>query len=97
MGQNITIKLVGREFPFEVESSEAEQLMRDAADKLNKEIELLHYNYQGHDDKDAMGIVMFREEIRLMQLEKKGNTENSDTMRRLEELDASLGDYLLSR
>ena len=96
MKQNITIKLVGREFPFEVDSSD-EEIIRAAAAKLNDEVKELQFNYQGHDEKDVMCMVMLSEEIRLMELERNGNTEHSDTRRRLEELDAALEDYLHSR
>ena len=97
MGQNISVKILGREFPFEVGSARDEELIRAAAEKLTNDVELLQYNYQGHDIKDAMSIVMLSREVELMELREQEKTDKSDTARRLEELDASLEEYLLSR
>lgn len=77
--------------------SEKEEAIRSSVKKLNMEIEELQYNYNGIEMRDILSIVLLSEEKRLVDLENRSNVEINDDIRKLEELDKSLGDYLLSR
>lgn len=96
MEQNITVKIAGKEFSLKVESS-LEEKIRQAVEKLRLEIESLQYDYQGQDLKDILSVVLLSEEVNLVTLEMNSKAEINDTLHKLEELDASLGDYLYGR
>ncbi len=96
MKQRITVKIAGREFELNVES-EQEEAIRSAVKKLNMEIDELQYNYHGKDMRDILSIVLLSEEKRLIEMESRDNFVINDDINKLEELDRSLGEYLLSR
>lgn len=96
MKQNISVIIAGREYSMNVDS-EKEEAIRSSVKKLNMEIEELQYNYNGIEMRDILSIVLLSEEKRLVDLENRSNDEINDDIRKLEELDKSLGDYLLSR
>ena len=96
MKQKITVQIAGREYALNVDSQQ-EEAIRRAVKKLNLEIEELQYNYHGHDVRDILSIVLLSEEKRLVELESmKGDVRNAD-INKLEELEKSLDNYLLSR
>ena len=96
MKQKITVQIAGREYGLNVDSQQ-EEAIRRAVKKLNLEIEELQYNYHGRDVRDILSIVLLSEEKRLVELESmKGDVSNAD-INKLEELEKSLDDYLLSR
>ena len=96
MKQKITVNIAGREFGLNVES-EQEEAIRSAVKKLNMEIEELQYNYHGRDLRDILSIVLLSEEKRIVEMEDRDNFVINDDISKLEELDKSLGEYLLSR
>jgi len=96
MKQNITVKIADRNFSLNVES-EMEEGIRKAAERLNLEIDSLQYDYQGQELRDILSIVLLSEELKLLKIETNKNIEENDIMRQLEELDATFGEYLLSR
>lgn len=96
MRQKITVNIAGREFGLNVES-EQEEAIRSAVKKLNMEIEELQYNYHGRDLRDILSIVLLSEEKRIVEMEDRDNFVINDDISKLEELDKSLGEYLLSR
>lgn len=96
MKQNISVIIAGREYSMNVDS-EKEEAIRSSVKKLNMEIEELQYNYNGIEMRDILSIVLLSEEKRLVDLENRNNVEINDDIRKLEELDKSLGEYLLSR
>jgi len=96
MKQNITIKIAGKEFSLQVES-EMEEIIRKAVDRLDKEITSLQYDYHGQDLKDILSVVLLSEEMNLLEIQNKKNIVDNDISSQLEELDKSLGEYLLSR
>lgn len=96
MKQKITVQIAGREYGLNVDSQQ-EEAIRRAVKKLNLEIEELQYNYHGRDVRDILSIVLLSEEKRLVELESmKGDVSNAD-INKLEELEKSLDNYLLSR
>jgi len=96
MKQRITIKIAQKDYPLEVES-ELEEAIRAAAQRVNNEIESLSIIYRDVDLKDILSVVLLSEEQKLVEAESKSNIQISDTLRQVEELDATLGEYLLSR
>ena len=96
MKQKLTVNIAGREFGLNVES-EQEEAIRSAVKKLNMEIEELQYNYHGRDLRDILSIVLLSEEKRIVEMEDRDNFVINDDISKLEELDKSLGEYLLSR
>ncbi len=96
MKQKITVNIAGREFGLNVES-EQEESIRSAVKKLNIEIEELQYNYHGRDLRDILSIVLLSEEKRIVDMENRDKFVINDDINKLEELDKSLGEYLLSR
>lgn len=96
MKQKITIRISKNEYPLEIES-EMEEKIRAAAQRVNNEIESLSMMYRDVDMKDILSVVLLSEEKKLVEAESKSNIQISDTLRQVEELDAYLGEYLLSR
>lgn len=96
MKQRITIKIAQKPFPLEIEP-EMEEKIREAATKVNNEIESLSMMYRDVELTDILSVVLLSVEKKLVELESKSNTEINDSLHRIEELDARLGEYLLSR
>ncbi|MBQ0024475.1 MAG: cell division protein ZapA [Bacteroidales bacterium] len=96
MGQNITIKIAGKEFPLTVQPEE-EETIRKAAAEVNGKIEALKFDYRGVDEDEILRIVMMMDAVQLLDTESVRNEQMSDLVGRLEELDTGLGEYLHSR
>ena len=71
-----------------------EELIRAAADRINREIDSLRYDYRNQDLSDVLRLILLSEETKLLELEARNSNETNSVFRRLEELDADLGEYL---
>ena len=93
MKQRITLKIAGKETQHLVDA-EREEVIRAAADRINREIDALRFDFRDHDLSEVLSIILLSEETKLLELEARSNKETDTMLRRLEELDASLGEYL---
>lgn len=87
------MKIAGRESEHFVDARK-EELIRKAVAKINKEYDALRYDFRNQDPGDVLRLILVSEEMRLMELEERSSTEKSSVIRRLEELDAGLDEYL---
>ena len=74
--------------------AEREELIRAAADRINKEIDSLRFDFRDQNLSDVLSMILLSEETKLLEMEARSNKETDTVLRRLEELDASLGEYL---
>ena len=93
MKQRITLKIAGKETQHLVDAGR-EEVIRAAADRINKEIDALRFDFRAQDLSDVLSMLLLSEETKLLELEARTNRETDNMLRRLEELDTSLGDYL---
>ena len=93
MKQKITLKIAGKETQHLVDA-EREELNRAAADRINKEIDALRFDFRDQNLSDVLSMLLLSEETKLLELEARSIRETQSALRRLEELDASLGEYL---
>ncbi len=73
---------------------EREQAIREAADRINKEIDSLRFDFRDQDLSDVLKLILLSEETRLVEMEARNTNETNSVLRRLEDLDAALGEYL---
>ena len=93
MKQRITLKIAGKETQHLVDAGR-EEMIRAAADHINKEIDALRFDFRDQDLSDVLSMLLLSEETKLLELEARSSKENQRALRQLEELDASLGEYL---
>ena len=93
MKQRITLKIAGKETQHLVDAGR-EEMIRAAADRINKEIDALRFDFRDQDLSDVLSMLLLSEETKLLELEARSSRENQRALRQLEELDASLGEYL---
>ncbi len=93
MKQRITLKIAGKETEHVVDAAR-EEVIRAAADRINKEIDSLRFDFRDQDLSDVLSMLLLSEETKLLELEARTNRETDNMLRRLEELDTSLGEYL---
>ena len=93
MKQRITLKIAGKETQHLVDAGQ-EEMIRAAADRINKEIDALRFDFRDQDLSDVLSMLLLSEETKLLELEARSSKENQRALRQLEELDASLGEYL---
>ncbi|MBQ9398429.1 MAG: cell division protein ZapA [Bacteroidales bacterium] len=93
MKQRITLRIAGKETQHLVDA-EREELIRAAADRINREIDSLRFDFRDQDLSDVLSMILLSEETKLLEMESRSNKETDTLLRRLEELDASLGEYL---
>ena len=93
MKQRITLRIAGKETQHLVDA-EREELIRAAADWINKEIDSLRFDFRDQNLSDVLSMILLSEETKLLEMESRTNKETDNLLRRLEELDASLGEYL---
>ena len=93
MKQKITLKIAGKETQHLVDA-EREELIRAAADRINKEIDALRFDFRDQNLSDVLSMLLLSEETKLLEMEARSSREAQTALRRLEELDASLGEYL---
>ena len=93
MKQRITLRIAGKETQHLVDA-EREELIRAAADRINKEIDSLRFDFRDQNLSDVLSMILLSEETKLLEMESRTNKETDNLLRRLEELDASLGEYL---
>lgn len=93
MKQRITLKIAGKETQHLVDAGR-EEVIRAAADRINKEIDALRFDFRDQDLSDVLSMLLLSEETKLLELESRSSKENQRALRQLEELDASLGEYL---
>lgn len=97
MAQDITVKIVGKEFGLEVNSESEEESIRSAAARINDSIEQMKFDFKAVEESDLIRIYLLSEVRKLMELEASGNEEVSSMMQQIAALDRVLGEYLLSR
>ena len=93
MKQRITLRIAGKETVHMVEP-EREEFIRAAADRINKEIDSLRFDFRDQDLSEVLSMILLSEETRLLELEARNMNETNSVLRRLEDLDAGLGEYL---
>ena len=93
MKQRITLRIAGKETQHLVDA-EREELIRAAADRINREIDSLRFDFRDQDLSDVLSMILLSEETKLLEMESRSNKETDTLLRRLEELDARLGEYL---
>ena len=93
MKQRITLKIAGKETQHLVDAGR-EEMIRAAADRINKESDALRFDFRDQDLSDVLSMLLLSEETKLLELEARSSKENQRALRQLEELDASLGEYL---
>ena len=93
MKQRITLKIAGKETQLLVDA-EREEVIRAAADRINREIDALRFDFRDQNLSEVLSMILLSEETKLLELEARSNQETDTMLRRLEELDASLGEYL---
>lgn len=93
MKQRITLKIAGKETQHLIDA-EREEVIRAAADRINREIDSLRFDFRDQNLSDVLSMILLSEETKLLELESRSNQETDSMLRRLEELDASLGQYL---
>ncbi len=96
MKQNIKIKIAGDEYQLAVDP-DLEEGIRAAADRINENVDYLLDHYGNVSPKQVLGIVLLREEVKLIELQRKNAGEAGEMDRELEALNAELDEYLLSR
>ena len=87
------MKIAGKETQHLVDA-EREELVRAAADRINKEIDSLRFDFRDQGLSEVLSMILLSEETRLLELEARNSQDTNSVLRRLEELDASLGEYL---
>ena len=87
------MKIGGRELQLNIDSRKEEGL-RAAAEKINKELDALRFDFRNQELSDMLSIILLSEEVRLMELEAGNVYETNHIIRSLEQLDAELGEYL---
>ena len=87
------MKIAGKETEHHVDAGR-EELIRRAADRINKEIDSIRFDYRDLGLSEVLSMILLSEETRLLELEARNTIETNTVLRRLEELDASLGEYL---
>ncbi|MDD3200612.1 MAG: cell division protein ZapA [Bacteroidales bacterium] len=92
--QKISLVIAGRSYDFVIEPDKEEKL-RLAVKRLNETIQDTLLRFKGVDVQDAMSIILFSKEVRIIELETK--EEIKDILDQLEGLNDQLGNYLLSR
>lgn len=97
MAQDITVKIVGKEFGLEVNSESEEESIRSAAARINDSLEQMKFDFKAVEESDLIRIYLLSEVRKLMELEASGNEEVSSMMQQIAALDRVLGEYLLSR
>lgn len=93
MKQRITLKIAGKETEHWIDAGR-EEVIRAAADKINREIDALRFDFRDQDLSEVLSMILLSEETRLLELEARSKQETHSALRQLEELDASLGEYL---
>ena len=93
MKQRITLKIAGKETQHLVDA-ERDEVIRAAADRINREIDSLRFDFRDQNLSEVLSMILLSEETKLLELEARNNQETDTLLRRLEELDASLGEYL---
>lgn len=93
MKQRITLKIAGKETQHLVDA-EREEVIRAAADRINREIDALRFDFRDQNLSEVLSMILLSEETKLLELEARSNQETDTMLRRLEELDESLGEYL---
>lgn len=93
MKQRITLRIAGKETQHLVDA-EREEVIRAAADRINREIDSLRFDFRDQDLSEVLSMILLSEETKLLEMESRSNKETDNLLRRLEELDASLGEYL---
>ncbi len=87
------MKIAGKETQHLVDA-EREELVRAAADRINREIDSLRFDFRDQGLSEVLSMILLSEETRLLEMEARNNQDTNSVLRRLEELDASLGEYL---
>ena len=93
MKQRITLRIAGKETQHLIDA-EREEVIRAAADRINREIDSLRFDFRDQNLSDVLSMILLSEETRLMELEANSMHENNSVLRRLEELDGNLEEYL---
>jgi len=88
--QNVTIKVCDRPYMMKATSPEMEEILRKAADLVNRKIKLLKQSYPGKTELDILTFVALNECVSELGLRKKC----SDTEAALKSLNADIETYL---
>lgn len=90
MGQKITLKIAGKEYPMEAESQERESLMRKAAKDVTSVLSDMDSRFPQEDRSDKLVFVAFFEAMERISLKE----ENARLFGELNEFGDEVSDYL---
>ena len=96
MKQNINLKIGGLEYPLTIDS-ELEEGMREAAERINKEMGYLMDHYGNTTKEKVLCMMMLRTEMKLLELQRENAGEASVLKSEVEAINSELEDYLHSR
>ena len=94
--QNISVMIAGKEFGLSIDPVNEERI-RAAVARINGEIDALRFDYKEVDEAEILRIVLLSEEKRLVEKESRCESEKEALLDKVSDLDAALGEYLLSR
>ena len=90
MGQKITLKIGGRDYPLTAESEELEQMMRLAAVDVDKALTQFNARFPDTSLEDKLVFVAVQETVRKLYAKKKWQVLKDEVL----SLDAKLASYL---
>ena len=90
MAQSITVTISGRDFPLKVNSPEHEELIRKAADEINRKVKFYLEKFPSKSPHEVMSLVALNIGIAYEGLQKQMESVLGDEERLLHELDGYL-------
>ncbi|MCQ2138177.1 MAG: cell division protein ZapA [Bacteroidales bacterium] len=96
MKQNINLKIGGLEYPLTIDS-ELEEGMREAAERINKEMGYLMDHYGNTTKEKVLCMMLLRTEMKLLEIQKNDTGEASVLKNEVDAINSELEDYLHSR
>lgn len=89
-GQSITLKIAGKEYPLKVQSPEAEQLMRLAAESINQMLAKYDEKFPDRSTLDKLAFVTLNEAVGRIAAQRKFAAVSGE----VEKLNSELESYL---
>lgn len=83
MEQSITLKIAGKDYSLKVSSPEMEQLMRVAAETINKKVAGYDLKFQDKTPADKLAFVALSETVARLSYQKKLSSVNDEAQRLL--------------
>ncbi len=90
MDQSITIKIAGNEYPLKAASPQIEQMMRIAAETINKKLNAYDAKYPNKSLADKLSFVALNETVGRLALQKKLENATEEARKLQEDMEAYL-------